>query len=239
MRKRDKPLRTYGKRSASTSTTETRSEPPAKRIRVDETPSISSRLPRNKSCTADDDAATSTVEQEAEAQTRAEQLRKPSILNYFKRVPPIPTAPPTKTVGDGGTLRERTASPAVSGRRKPRLLRIRATSTPIDDSAAETDDKESVTNSTDVRHPLTDQGGGLQNQQRESASPVDAKRKQGSKGKASPTVQTTLNISAQAAFSECKVCDTVWNPLYPDDVKYHSKRHAAVLRAKKRGVDEL
>jgi hypothetical protein len=52
--------------------------------------------------------------------------------------------------------------------------------------------------------------------------------------KAAPTVQTTLNISSRAAFSECRVCDTVWNPQYPDDVRYHTKRHAAVLRGKKR-----
>lgn len=51
-------------------------------------------------------------------------------------------------------------------------------------------------------------------------------------------MQTTLNISSQAAFAECKVCDMVWNPLYPDDVKYHDKRHRALLRRKRRLEEE-
>lgn len=55
----------------------------------------------------------------------------------------------------------------------------------------------------------------------------------------STEVQTTLNISNQAPFSECKICDTVWNPLYPDDVKYHTKRHATHVRGKKKRQDAL
>jgi hypothetical protein len=60
-----------------------------------------------------------------------------------------------------------------------------------------------------------------------------------SNSKPSSGVQTTINISSKASFSECKVCDTVWNPFYADDEKYHKKRHAAVLRAKKRKADAL
>jgi hypothetical protein len=68
---------------------------------------------------------------------------------------------------------------------------------------------------------------------RESSSSSDVKVGKKAKGK-SPAVQTTLNLSSQAAFSECKVCNTVWNPLYPDDVKFHTKQHAAVLRARRK-----
>ncbi|CAI4217541.1 unnamed protein product [Parascedosporium putredinis] len=40
------------------------------------------------------------------------------------------------------------------------------------------------------------------------------------------TVQTTLNISAKLPFKECRICDTVYNPLHPADVKLHQTRHA-------------
>ncbi|KUI72446.1 hypothetical protein VM1G_07528 [Cytospora mali] len=45
-------------------------------------------------------------------------------------------------------------------------------------------------------------------------------------------VQTTLslNIGTGAGMRECKVCDTVYNPFHPEDVKVHAKRHAVVLK---------
>jgi hypothetical protein len=57
--------------------------------------------------------------------------------------------------------------------------------------------------------------------------------KTATRSKSAPTIQTTLNISAQPAFAECKICSIVYNPLHPNDVKLHSKRHAAVVKAKK------
>lgn len=46
------------------------------------------------------------------------------------------------------------------------------------------------------------------------------------------TVQTTLAlaIGGSAGMRECKVCDTVYNPYHPEDVKVHAKRHAGVVR---------
>jgi len=41
-------------------------------------------------------------------------------------------------------------------------------------------------------------------------------------------VQTTLNLSTKLPFKECKLCDTVYNPLHPADVKLHQVRHARV-----------
>lgn len=51
------------------------------------------------------------------------------------------------------------------------------------------------------------------------------------------TVQTTLAlaIGGSAGMRECKVCDTVYNPFHPEDVKVHAKRHAGVVR-KERGL---
>lgn len=51
-------------------------------------------------------------------------------------------------------------------------------------------------------------------------------------------VQTTLSLSigGGAGMKECKVCDTVYNPFHPEDVKVHAKRHAVVLKNGGRGV---
>lgn len=49
------------------------------------------------------------------------------------------------------------------------------------------------------------------------------------------TVQTTLAlaIGGNTGMRECKVCDTVYNPFHPEDVKVHAKRHAGVIRREK------
>lgn len=61
------------------------------------------------------------------------------------------------------------------------------------------------------------------------------------KRKAAPkqTVQTTLAlaIGGNAGMRECKVCDTVYNPLHPEDVKVHAKRHAGVVRKERKHVE--
>lgn len=68
------------------------------------------------------------------------------------------------------------------------------------------------------------------------AQPHKKRRKEAPLGKR-PTVQTTLSlaIGSSAGMRECKVCDTVWNPFHPEDVKVHAKRHAGALR-KQMGV---
>lgn len=45
-------------------------------------------------------------------------------------------------------------------------------------------------------------------------------------------VQTTLSLSigGSAGMRECKVCDMVYNPFHPEDVKVHTKRHAGALK---------
>lgn len=48
------------------------------------------------------------------------------------------------------------------------------------------------------------------------------------------TVQTTLNLSTKQPFKECKLCDTVFNPLLAVDVKLHQVRHARVLGGEER-----
>ncbi|KAI3395828.1 hypothetical protein diail_841 [Diaporthe ilicicola] len=45
-------------------------------------------------------------------------------------------------------------------------------------------------------------------------------------------VQTTLSlaIGSSAGMRECKLCDTVYNPFHPEDVKVHAKMHAVALK---------
>lgn len=147
---------------------------------------------------------------------------KHTILNYFKPVSPSPTLPKItkRKLEEPESPVPKAAAKHVGKRR--RLLSVRpstflATTNPSSDA-----DDESET-----PLPLQEKGDTLHNRGSSSSPPKK-------------DVQTTLNISSQAAFSECKVCDTVWNPLYPDDVKYHTKRHAAQLRAvKKKELDTL
>ncbi|SPO07616.1 uncharacterized protein DNG_10311 [Cephalotrichum gorgonifer] len=44
-------------------------------------------------------------------------------------------------------------------------------------------------------------------------------------------IQTTLNLSTKLPFKECKLCDTVYNPLHAADVKLHQTMHARKLAA--------
>jgi hypothetical protein len=59
-----------------------------------------------------------------------------------------------------------------------------------------------------------------------SANP--AKKKSSS---ARNKVQTTLNLSTKLPFKECKLCDTVYNPLHPADVKLHQEMHDRAVRS--------
>jgi hypothetical protein len=48
--------------------------------------------------------------------------------------------------------------------------------------------------------------------------------------KSAPTVQTTLNLSTQPAFTECRICNMVYNPVHPNDVRLHTRRHRKALQ---------
>jgi hypothetical protein len=51
-----------------------------------------------------------------------------------------------------------------------------------------------------------------------------------------PTVQTTLNLrmANDPAFTICKDCDMLYNPLNEKDRKDHATQHAAAMRRKGR-----
>ncbi|KAF5705669.1 vacuolar er assembly vma12 [Fusarium mundagurra] len=236
-RSRVKPLRTYGKRSIrddSPKESNTKKRRVSNEITASESASKGTDTVPLKKVTEE---AKNTPESTTTNKPTAEPVKKGSILNFFKPVPPSSTVTSSpksdEPQPDSTPPSSPPPPPRIEPRKKPRLLRFRGTSTPLlddentgDDTQGEdTEAEDSVTKST---RPAAREGS----LNRETST---IEIKPGKRGKVkTPTVQTTLNLSSQAAFSECKVCNTVWNPLYPDDVKFHTKQHAAVLRAKKK-----
>lgn len=96
-------------------------------------------------------------------------------------------------------------------------------------SASETNESQTpVPAARRTKRRLTLHGDALDSQR---AQQHKKRRKEAPSGKRQ-TVQTTLSlaIGGSAGMRECKVCDTVWNPFHPEDVKVHAKRHAGALR---------
>lgn len=242
LRKREKSLRTYGRKPASTP--EPRGEPSAKKARF-EPGSLPQSTKPSKPATID-----SRSERDSAPLPSTEEASRSSILKYFR---PLPAETKPRSVDKGAKIASLPSTDTmllVRTRRKPRLLRFQGTSLPSDISSEDAfslsgrdeDETDGNPSSPDKkRKSLRDGADNLLNQTRRDGTCPDGRMKDRRlRSKRSPTVQTTLNISSQAAFAECKVCDTVWNPLHPPDVKYHDKRHKAVLRLKrKREEDEL
>ncbi|EHK23808.1 uncharacterized protein TRIVIDRAFT_190723 [Trichoderma virens Gv29-8] len=254
LRKRDKPLRTYGRQ---TSTPEAQSEPPLKRPRLaaikQHEEKLSSPNHNLDAATKSEDAAVTAAPEAKTTQdepsrskpdTHAQSPKKGSILSYFKPAPQKPKDDAPSQPQDSQS--EEPIAPQASpkrkhtSKRKPRLLKIKAIShEPCDQSSQDSNSDSPQPHFS--RHPLQNTTSKTAETTSSSTSPTQSpgRGKPGRKPKPSPSIQTTLNISAQAPFSECKICNTVWNPLYPDDVKFHNKTHKAVLRAQKRKVDDL
>ncbi|PNP60238.1 hypothetical protein THARTR1_00262 [Trichoderma harzianum] len=249
-RKRERPLRTYGRQ---TSTPEAQTEPPLKKQRLsllkqqEENPispahtSDSAPKPNDAAVTASSEATTrQDGPHRGKTETRAQSPKKSSILSYFKPAPQKPKDDPPSQSQAEEPIAPPESPKRKPSKRKPRLLKIKATTHDIPDQSSQESDSQSLQPHS-TRDPLQN-GTSVATEttlsSSTSPSPTPGQRKSLSKTRP-PSIQTTLNISAQAAFSECKICNTVWNPLYPDDVKFHNKTHKAVLRAQKRKVDDL
>ncbi|KAM0286708.1 hypothetical protein ACHAO9_008144 [Fusarium lateritium] len=241
-RPRAKPLRTYGKRSIRDDSPK---ESSTKKRRIS-SEATSLEIPASKGT----DTAAQTLpkitpeeaKDTAESTTNtdkpiAKPVKKGSIMSFFK---PIPSSSSTAASSPKSDEPQPETTPPssppqparIETRKKPRLLRFRGTSLPVLDDKNTEEDQAEVTEAGDSSRSPALRESSLN---RESST-GDIKAGKKAKAKAS-TVQTTLNLSSQAAFSECKICNTVWNPLYPDDVKFHTKQHAAVLRARKKEKD--
>ncbi|RMJ18836.1 hypothetical protein CDV36_001492 [Fusarium kuroshium] len=244
LRMRPKPLRTYGKRSTTRENSPREPSPKKRRISAEETSlkkqnlkgddSESPSLPKIVSTGSKD----STEPTASDGKSAKDVVKKGSILNFFKPVSSssstVAPSPKSDEPQPGSTPPSSPPQPPrIEPRRKPRILRFGGSSLPIinnEETESDAQDDEEVGGNREdgkgsVRSPLKEQ---------HTTNTTTTKQK-----KPKPqTVQTTLNISSQAPFSECKVCNIVWNPLYPDDVKYHTKQHAAVLRARKKKESE-
>ena len=228
-----KPMRTYGKRPTTKLRADSR-RGENEGSSNDSAVSTSTTSPSSSVSNSANDAATNSTENEAEKEPAAKKLKTKhgsSILNYYKPVPTTTT--PTPTIASEDTVVAvavpsspcREAPQATTKRR--RRLKIRPTDPPS--SPAKSTKPTKALPEEKENAPSAPEAEEETEETEETPKPASAKP--------TPTVQTTLNISSKPSFSECKVCDTVWNPLYPDDEKYHRKRHAAVLRAKKRKAD--
>lgn len=82
-----------------------------------------------------------------------------------------------------------------------------------------------------TKRRLTLHGGSYERQTSQRRRKTAPKRKDG--------VQTTLSlaIGSSAGMRECKLCDTVYNPFHPEDVKVHAKRHAVAMKNKRRSEE--
>ncbi|KAJ3530283.1 hypothetical protein NM208_g9398 [Fusarium decemcellulare] len=242
-------LRTYGKRSARDDSPR---EPSPKKRRIEtEQPLLKksdSKSDNVESLSLPKIASEGSKDTSKPATTTGKSVtnvaKKGSILSFFKPISSSSSTIVSSPKSDEPQPESTPPSspphpPRIEPRKKPRLLRFRGTSMPILDSEdtdtdAQREEKtEEAADKERAREPLRERQGSLVNQ--ESAATGTKPKKQKAK---SSTVQTTLNLSSQAAFSECKVCNTVWNPLYPDDVKFHTKQHAAVLRARKKSQED-
>ncbi|KAF4461718.1 vacuolar er assembly vma12 [Fusarium albosuccineum] len=248
-RPRAKPLRTYGKRNARDDSPR---EPSPKKRRI-ETEQLSLKQRDSKSDDVESPSLPKIASEGSKDTSKpatttgksvASVAKKGSILSFFKPISSSSSTIVSSPKSDEPQPESTPPSsppqpPRIEPRKKPRLLRFRGTSMPVLDSEdTETDAQgeeqtEEDADKEPTREPLRERQGSLANQE---PTATGAKLKK-QKAKSS-TVQTTLNLSSQAAFSECKVCNTVWNPLYPDDVKFHTKQHAAVLRARKKSQED-
>lgn len=79
-----------------------------------------------------------------------------------------------------------------------------------------------------TKRRLTLHGGSYERQASHKKRKTQTKRKDGA--------QTTLSlaIGSSAGMRECKLCDTVYNPFHPEDVKVHTKRHAAAVKRERK-----
>ncbi|KAF5567977.1 vacuolar er assembly vma12 [Fusarium napiforme] len=236
-RSRVKPLRTYGKRSIRDDSPK---EPNTKKRRVSIEVTASELASKGTDTAPLKDVtekAKNTPESTTTNKPTTEPVKKGSILNFFKPVPPSSTVTSSPKSDEPQPESTPPSSPPqppkIEPRKKPRLLRFRGTSTPLLDDENTGDDTQGEDTEAEDSGPKTTRPAAGESSLNREPNTNDSKS--GKRGKVkTPTVQTTLNLSTQAAFSECKVCNTVWNPLYPDDVKFHTKQHAAVLRAKRK-----
>lgn len=252
--KRDTLLKTYGKRSASIA--KIPEGPPTKRRCTAENAQDDTRVDRLPDSEVDSvpsmtfSSSPAAMSEPKRAKTASEaKLQKSSILCYFQPIPIDMPSKPAKTIEvaileDDHCQLE--SSPTYDRRRKTRLLRVRSapssngpTEPTTGIATTKTATLEPTLRRSRYKRPLQDVNGNTTKQS--STRPKDnLEPTRNLQPKSKAAVQMTLNISMTPAFSDCRLCDMIWNPLYPDDVKFHERRHRLALRKqRKEELDKL
>ncbi|KAK2057223.1 hypothetical protein LY76DRAFT_606413 [Colletotrichum caudatum] len=181
-------------------------------------------------------------------------IPKSSILSYFKPCRSSSATESSDPLSDSEKLiNTPPSSPPVFRKiKEPRRLRLRPSTSILPSSDIVEDAKDGHDGGGDVdamktgrvlRSSRARTGKELKeainsklNELRddENTKPAAIPKKPLARSKPAATVQTTINLSSKPAFMECKICRILYNPLHPPDVKYHSQRHAAFLRARAR-----
>lgn len=231
---RKRPLRTYGRAAIPD-----RDEELSRKRRVVETDSVSDES--NK-----ENTPSSPKLPDLPPQPLA-PAKKGSILAFFK---PVSTSSSTPQSGISSDFPEETDETVVSSppssppvpqvyEKKKRRLGTRAVVAP----------SSPVLRSIDDSQASEDEDGDEQEQKVVEAKKVGERKatgdgtkvKQAAKRKATrATVQTTLALSDDPAFTICNDCEMLYNPLNERDRKDHARRHAAAVRKKEKfaGDDE-
>jgi hypothetical protein len=261
--KHRKLVRTYGRRTPSTAP-ETRSEePPAKKRRTsqdDQNTNVveipEKDLEGSPKAEHKEEPSTDRDDHDAEEELDNKEKPKSSILSYFQPVKAVAGDLPSKNRESPSNPPSPPMSPPamrVKRKRAPRLLKLRPTtqaSIEVSDEDEEPEESpstsiddldESIRTHNKTRISKTDVGSGLCRTGSPAESDTTSETSSVSRLKSThkSLVQTTLNISSKAPFSECSLCNIVWNPFFPDDVKFHKNRHTAMLRVRKRKEESL
>lgn len=175
-------------------------------------------------------------------------FEKGSILNYFK---PSRSSSSADSSSDVKKISSPPTSPIIlKTRRTPRRLRLRPSTPLIAAFDEDLEEEQDQYNGERERAPaprklgvksdpitgddnLKDVPASKLNEQPTISSLLGdpgTQPKKPTRSKSTP-VQTTINLSTKPAFEECKLCHIVYNPLHPKDVKYHAKRHKAIMRS--------
>ena len=230
-RERKRPVRTYGKRSASS--------------RDVELPSKKQKL-ETADLTGSDPASSSPRLPRLPELSQSEPLKRGSILTYFK---PLPSSSSVPVVSSSDTV-EPTLTPPSSPIPLPKARERRrlATQLAIDGGTSgvngnETNQKEncrdeghddtqdpSLNACCDGTAPLGEANVNILGGEVLIRNAARKPRKQPAKEK----VQTTLSLAINPGpgFTICKECGVLYNPLNEKDRKEHKKQHAAYLRSK-------
>lgn len=258
MEARRRPLRTYSKRTAPTES----SEPVAKRqclpapaikpVQDEEMRCAPPSEPEHRATTSTSKPSTSLPPIKKGTITayfgRAAPP-PPPVVTSSSDPPSDPLSEPNEP-----TITPPSSPPAITTmKRKVRRLKARAVAQRIrEDETDETEqegdeeekeqtgrtsevhDGESPPEDTAPTVALSEIAPNTLNQPEKEGGKSQQRKRKREKRKKAPSVQTTLSLSMreEALYTECKECGMLYNHLHQTDVKYHARRHAALLRAK-------